>query len=229
MVAIALAAKRNVKKKTDDLIDVWQPPLPNIGKVEVIYSYDTVDGTKKEHFEIERYKSLVIRPTITYKGTVYRFKRLLINDIRSAATPMLFLDENVSTVFITYVTLSDFDFGGVVEENISGKVSLENYLPQLGNVILGKKTIPRGIVYEGVIFEGASVNIFAFAFPVDLDKKDFKVEVDSVIFTLRLNRRNKIKYGDFRLCLFDVIKAQFGEGLPYLHSESFVELKPKGD
>lgn len=207
---------------------MWQPPLPNIGKVEVIYRYYIRGGKKEEHFEFERYKTLVIRPTITYEGTVFRFKDFLINEIPSTPTPMLFLDENVSTVLIAYVTLGSFEFGGVVEGNISGEISLENYLPQVGNVIFGEKTIPRGIVYEGVIFGGVSVNQLVFAFPLDLDKKDFKVELDSVIFTLRLNRSNKIEYGNFRLCLFDVIKAQFGEGLPFSYSESFVELKPKG-
>lgn len=207
---------------------MWQPPLPNIGKVEVIYSYYIRGGEIEEHFEIERYKSLVIRPTITYEGTRFRFKGLLINDNSSTPSPMLFLDENVSKVVITYVTLASFDFGGVVEGDIAGDVSLENYLPQLGNVILGEKTIPRGIVYKGLIFGGVSVKQQAFAFPLDLDKKDFKVELDSVIFTLRLNRSKKIEYGSFRLCLFDVIKAQFGEGLPFSYSDSFVELKPKG-
>lgn len=207
---------------------MWQPPLPNIGKVEVIYSYYIGGGEKEEHFEIERYKTLVIRPTITYEGTIFRFTGLFINDNSSTPSPMLFLDENVSKVVITYVIFSSFDFGGVVEGDISGGISLENYLPQLGNVILGQKTIPRGNVYEGVIFKGVSFNELFFAFPLDLDKKDFKVELDSVIFTLRLNRSKKIEYDNFRLCLFDVIKAQFGEGLPFSYSDSFVELKPKG-
>ena len=207
---------------------MWQPPLPNIGKVEVIYRYYIRGGKKEEHFEFERYKTLVIRPTITYEGTIFRFKDFLINEIPSTPTPMLFLDENVSMVLIDYVTLGSSEFGGVIEGDISGEISLENYLPQVGNVIFGVNSIPRTIAYRGVIFEGASFNYTVFAFPVDLDKKDFKIEVDSVIFTLRLNRSNKIEYGDFRLCLFDVIKAQFGEGLPFSYSDSFVELKPKG-
>ena len=33
---------------------------------------------------------------------------------------------------------------------------------------------------------------------------------------------------EISFCLFDVIKAQFGEGLPESYSESYVELKPKG-
>ena len=51
---------------------MWQPPLPNIGKVKVIYRY-LISGVKVEQFEIERYKTLVIRPILTYEGTRCRF------------------------------------------------------------------------------------------------------------------------------------------------------------
>lgn len=224
---IVLAAKRNVKKKTDDLIDVWEPPLHNIGKVKVIYRYNMSYG-KEEHFEIERYKTLIIRPTIKYEGKECRFSDLFINDVRSTPTPMLFLDENVSTVDINYVVYDSLEFGAVIDENISGGISFENYLPQLGIGVFNYKSIPRGIFYAGVIFEGIQVEERVFAFPVDLDKKEFKVELNSVLFTLRLNRSKKIKIGNFRVCFFDTIKAEFGEGLLAPFSESFVELKPKG-
>ena len=207
---------------------MWQPPLPNSGKVEVIYNYLIVNG-KEVHFEIERYKTLVIRPILTYEGTRCRFIRLSINGVSSTPTPMLFLDENVSNVTITYVVLDSSEFGAVVDGIIPLGLSLENYLPQLGSAILGYKSIPRGTVYAGVIIEGTSFDQSVFAFPVDLDKNEFKVELNSVIFTLRLNRSNKIKFGEFNVCLFDVIKAEFGEGLPQSVSDSFVELKPKGE
>ena len=94
--------------------------------------------------------------------------------------------------------------------------------------ILGYKSIPRGTYYKGVIFEGMSSENPIFAYPVDLDKNEFKMELNSVLFTLRLNRSDKIKIGEFNVCLFDIIKGEFGEGLPQSYSESFVELRPKG-
>ena len=206
---------------------MWQPPLPNIGKVKVIYRY-LISGVKVEQFEIERYKTLVIRPILTYEGTRCRFISLSINDVSSTPTPMLFLDENVSNVTITYFVFDSSDFGAVIDEITSVGISLKNYLPQLGAPMLDYKSIPRGTIYNGVILEGTSFDQSVFAFPVDLDKNEFKVELNSVIFTLRLNRSNKIKTGEFYVCLFDVIKAEFGEGLQQSYSESFVELKPKG-
>ena len=206
---------------------MWQPPLPNNGKVKLIYRY-SISDVKVEQFEIERYKTLVIRPTLSYQGIACRFLSLYIDNKRTNPTPMLFLDENVSVVVINYGVLDSLDLGFVIDEIISAGISLENYLPQLSFPIIDYKTIPRGIVYNGVIFEGTSFDQPVFAFPVDLDKNEFKTELDSVIFTLRLNRSNKIKIGEFNVCLFNVIKAEFGEGLQQLYSESFVELKPKG-
>ncbi len=204
---------------------MWQPPLPNIGKVEVIYSFNR----EQEHFEIERYKSITIRPICIYNGIQYRFKSLVINGAGSDPTPMLFLGKNVYKVIINYVVLDTTEFGFVVDEVISAGISFENYLPQLCVPITGYKTIPRCTVYTGAIFEGMQFDTYVIAFPVDLDKNEFKVELNSVIFTLRLNRSKKIKLEDFRICTFDVIKAEFGEGLQQSFSESFVELKPKGE
>ena len=207
---------------------MWQPPLPNIGKVKVIYRY-SISGVKVEQFEIERYKTLVIRPTLLYHGIQCRFYGLYIDGVSFNPTPMLFLDENISEVEINYIFLNSKQFGAVIDEITSVGISLENYLPQVASSTFKYNSIPRGTVYAGVIFEGTSFDQSVFAFPVDLDKNEFKMELDSVIFTLRLNRSNKIKTGEFNFCLFDVIKAEFGEGLQQSYSDSFVELKPKGE
>ena len=206
---------------------MWQPPLPNNGKVKVRYAYH---HDKPEDFEIERYKTLVIKPTHLYEGTQFRFYNLIINGVSSTPTPMLFLDENVSEVVIHYTLLDMGEFGVIIDMIKSTGIWLKNYLPQVGFVLPYYKSIPRGTFYKGVILEGTSFDIPVFVFPVDLDKNEFKVELNSVIYTLRLNRYSRIEDDEtFRFCLFDLIKAQFGEGLPPLHSESYIELKPKGD
>lgn len=207
---------------------MWQPPLPNNGKVKVRYRYAS-SRVEVENFEIEHYKTLVIRPIRMYQGIQFRFLSLYIDNKVTNPTPMLFLDENVSEVVINYGVLDSLDFGSVIDEIISAGISLENYLPQLSFPIINYKTIPRGTIYEGVIFNGISSDLTVFAFPVDLDKNEFKMELNSVIFTLRLNRSKKIKENDLSFCLFDLIKAEFGEGLPHSYSELSVELKPKGD
>ena len=206
---------------------MWQPPLPNNGKVKVRYAFY---GEKPEDFEIERYKTLVIRPIRTYQGTQWRFLSLFIDNVLTNPTPMLFLDENVSEVVINYALFDFIDFGLIIDSIKSTGIWLKNYLPQVGFAPPNYKSIPRGTFYKGIILNGTSFDIPVFVFPVDLDKNEFKVELNSVIYTLRLNRSNRIENDkNFRFCLFDLIKAQFGEGLPSLHSESYVELKPKGD
>ena len=207
---------------------MWQPPLPNNGKVKVRYRYSLYD-VNVEDFEIERYRTLVIRPITSYQGTRCRFRSLYIDDALANPTPMLFLDENVSKVVIEYVVLDYYEFGAVVDEITSVGLSLENYLPQVTLSVLTYNSIPRGTIYAGVIFEGTTFNQPVFAFPVDLDKNEFKMELNSVIYTLRLNRSKKIENNGVSFCLFDVIKGEFGEGLPESYSESFVELKPKGE
>ena len=213
------------KKKTDDLIDVWQPPLPNNGKVKVIYAYY---HNEPEDFEIERYKTLVISPIRKYHGMQWRFSEFYIDNVPTKPTPMLFLDENVSEVVIFYTLLDLGEFGAVIDMIKSDGIWLKNYLPQVASVGFNYKSIPRGTIYKGFIVEGTSFDMRVFVFPVDLDKNEFKVELNFVIYTLRLNRSNLSERGKFRYCFFDLIKAQFGEGLSSLHSESYVELKPKG-
>lgn len=210
---------------------MWQPPLPNNGKVKVIYRYLIPgESIELEDFEIERYKTLVIRPIRVYQGTQWRFLGLFIDNVLTNPTPMLFLDENVSEVVINYALLDLAEFGVIVDMIKSTGIWLKNYLPQVGFVNPDCKTIPRGTFYNGIILEGTSFDIPVFVFPVDLDKNEFKVELNSVIYTFKLNRYNRIEnVEEFRFCLFNLIKAQFGEGLSPLHSESYVELKPKGD
>ena len=204
---------------------MWQPPLPNNGKVKVRYAYY---HDKPEDFEIERYKTLVISPIRDYQGTRWRFLGLFIDNVPTNPTPMLFLDENISEVVIHYTPLDFAEFGAIIDMIKSGGIWLKNYLPQVASVGFNYKSIPRGTIYKGFIVEGTSFDMRVFVFPVDLDKNEFKVELDSVIYTLRLNRYNTSERGKFRYCFFDLIKAQFGEGLPPLYSESYVELKRKG-
>lgn len=223
MAANVLAAKRNVKKKTDDLLKVWFPPLPNKDKVEVIISLhgDYI-------FYYDRYTTLDIAANI---GDSY-LNYMYINGNKVVATPKLYLDDNINGVYIHYISgdLSKIFYWRVLISN--GTTSFIDYLPQVGHIGLeiDKYSFPRGYEYEGIRIGKDLIWQSVFAYPVDLFKEDFEIWRNGIKYTVRLNLDNTQKIGEFTWAYFTIVKAEFyGELLPSEWKGDFIELKPKGD
>lgn len=216
MVAIVPAAKRNVKK-TDE-IDIFVPALPK-GKVKVI-----IQARNENVLYYYRYSLLEISPVINDEFYLYS---MIIDGAVVTPTPLLFLDELISEVRLSYVSDSFGLFGGVVQQFYD--VELKDIIPQL-LPSLGYYSLPQMCVYKGVTLDGGKLDIIAAACPVDLDTTDFEVWRNGIKFTLSLNRSTTLIAGHYTVALFDIIKAEFyGKLLPAKYVDDYVELKPKGD
>lgn len=151
---------------------------------------------------------------------------MVINGNGVPPTPLLFLDELINEVQLSYIGDKLDLLGGVVQQ--FGDISLNNLMPQLitgGGLI----SFPQACRYKGVKAGALKVNIKLVACPVDLDEVDFEIWKNGVKFTVRVNRNRTVKYGGITIALFDIIKAEFyGKLLPSKYVDDYVELKPKG-
>lgn len=199
---------------------MWQPPLPNNGKVKVTISIMNNDTV----YFLDHYHTLNIEPIVEYNGNKYFLTYIIVNGKQAIITPKLYLDEYIDYVIVGY---DEYTIGGVLD-SISG-VSFANYLPQVGQIFTNF-SFPRASIYKGIKFGQVNLDAEVFAFPVDLDKEDFEVWFNGVKYTLHLNRNNKVDNDGIIFSLFDIIKAEFyGELLPAEQIDDYVELKPKGD
>lgn len=222
MVAIALAAKRNVKKKTDDILNVWYPPLPNNGKVKVTI----MAGDTETVYFLDHYHTLNIEPFVEYNGNKNYLAGMSVNDEYVISTPKLYLDDHINDVVLYYVEITSNQIGFVVESLFGD--SFTNYLPQFGTLFFDY-SFPRASIYKGIKFGQTILDKEVFAFPIDLDKEDFEMWNNGIKFTLHLNRDNKLVNKHEVLTFFDIVKAEFyGELLPPEEIDDYVELKPKG-
>lgn len=138
-----------------------------------------------------------------------------INGKNFIPTPVLFLDEGIDEVSLTYLN-DTFDlFGGVIRQ--FRDLPLNNLMPQLltaGSLV----SYPRGCYYKGVKVGDNKLDKKFFACPIDLDTTDFEVWHKGIKFTLRMNINSTIKYGGYTFALFDIIKADFyGKLLPAIY------------
>ena len=220
---IVRVVKRNVKKKTDDLINVWQPPLPNNGEVRVNISV----GDTTTFYFLDYYNLLNIEPFVERDGNKYYLTGMLVNGIYIICTPKLYLDKYIKVVALVYKEIIPDDVGLVLER--LGDMSFRNYLPQFGDLSF-YYSFPRTNIYKGIKFGEEILDGNMTAFPVDLDKEDFEVWKNGIKFTLHLNRDNKVEEDGVAYSLFDIIKAEFyGQLLPAEQIDDYIELKPKGD
>ena len=201
---------------------MWQPPLPNNGKVKVTMM---ADDTETVYF-IDHYHTLNIEPFVEYNGNKNYLIGMFVNEEPIISTPKLYLDNHINDVVLYYVDLTRYPLGFVVES--LSDVSFTNYLPQFGTLLFDY-SFPRASIYKGIKFGQTILGKESFAFPVDLDKEDFDVWVNGIKLTLHLNRDNKLVNKHEVLTFFDIIKAEFyGELLPAERIDDYVELKPKG-
>ena len=200
---------------------MWQPPLPNKGKVRVTI-FTGITDTKF----FDTYDTLDISPIID--GTRF-LSKLYINGNAVIPMPKLYLDEYITDVLLDYATLDSVDiFGFVIEGNKD--ISLENYLPQLTANHSNFNSFPRAFIYKGIKLGMISIPQEVLAYPVDLDKEDLVIWKNGIKFTGRLNRDRKFDLGNFTAVRFDFIKAEFyGELLPAEKIDDYIELKPKGE
>ena len=222
MVAIVLAAKRNVKKKTDDLIDVWQAPLPNNGKVKVTID---VEGADTDYF-FDHYQTLNIDPFVEYNGNKYYLVYMGVNGEQIIGTPKLYLDKYINEIFIVYFP-NGADISGLVLLGLDD-ISLKDYFPIVGNIPYSE-SFPRGQLYKGLKIGEVTDSQTLFAFPVDLYKEDFEIWNNGIKYTVRLNLDDIETVDNYTWAYFDIIKAEFyGELLPAEQIDDYIELKPKG-
>ena len=209
-----------MSKKTDDILNVWFPPLPNNDKVKV-----TILPGSSATYYFDHYRTLNIEPFIEYNGNKHYLVAMFVNEEFVISTPKLYLDEHINDVVLYYYDLKN-NLLGVVES--IDNVSFTNYLPQFG-IGLEYVSFPRASNYKGIKFGQETLEADIYAFPVDLDKEDFEIWLNGIKLTLHLNRDNKVdKYGTV-VSLFDVIKAEFyGILLIAEEIDDYVELKPKG-
>lgn len=200
---------------------MWQPPLPNKGKVRV----DIFTGYSHIKF-FDTYDTLDISAVID-DGWV--LDKLYINGKAVTPVPKLYLDEYITDVVLDYMTLDSLDIFGFVIEAY-GDISFVNYLPQLAQKKSNFNSFPRAFIYKGIKFGTISVPQKVLTYSVDLDKEDLVIWKNGIKFTGRLNRDSKMELEGFTLVSFDFIKAEFyGELLPAEQIDDYVELKPKGD
>ena len=201
---------------------MWQPSLPNNGKVRVTIRAVGADTV----YFLDHYHTLNIEPFVEYNGTKCYLARTLVNGEDIICTPKLYLDKYINYVLLSYHKIIPDDLGFVLER--LGDMSFTNYLPQFGNLAF-VYSFPRFSNYKGIKFGEVTIDEDIMAFPLDLDKEDFEVWKNGIKFTLHLNRDNKVEDADFAYSLFDIIKAEFyGELLPPEHIDDYIELKPKG-
>ena len=201
---------------------MWQPSLPNNGKVKVTIN---ISDNETVYF-LDHYHTLNIEPFVEYNGNKNYLVGMFVNEEFVISTPKLYLDEHINEVVLYYYDLKNNPLGGVIE-SIDG-VSFTNYLPQFG-IGLEYISFPRASEYKGIKFGQETLEGDIYAFPVDLDKEDFDIDLGGVKLTLHLNRDNKVDNYREVVSLFDIIKAEFyGQLLIPEEIDDYVELKPKG-
>lgn len=227
---IVLVVKRNVKKKTDDLLNVWYPPLPNKGKVKI--TYDILGGIIEEIEETvifcDRYKTLDILPFNEIDGVTFYLGAMKINGKDVTPVSKLYLDEFINEVYLDYSIYDGIESLGRVLDTYR----FRNYIPQIGD-FLGDSSFPRGSFYKGYIFKNSVTDSHIFAFPVNLEEEDFEIYRNGIKFTAHINTSRKYPIdtptGTNYYYGFDIIKAEFyGELLPPEEIDDYVELKSEG-
>ena len=199
---------------------MWQPPLPNKGKVKVTIFRGVTDIKF-----FDTYDTLDISPVIY--GAWY-LTDMYINGKAVTPMPKLYLDEYITDVLLDYNTIDITVIFGFVIEGY-GDISFVNYLPQFAPANSNLNSFPRAFIYKGIKFGTISVPQKVLTYSVDLDKEDLVIWKNGIKFTGRLNRDNKFNVDGFTLVSFDFIKAEFyGELLPAEHIDDIIELKPKG-
>lgn len=196
--------------------------MPHKGKVKLVVK---IWGEQIVRY-LERYGTLNIAPIFEYNDKRGYLTDMTINDGGVTPIPILYLGERIDTVELFY-TVDVFDiFGGVVQQFFG--VNLNNLMPQLitrGDLV----SLPRGFIYKGVKLGDNKLDGKVVASPVNLDDVDFEIWQNGIKFTLRLNRNKTLTFDENEIALFDIIKAEFyGELLPAIYVDDYVELKPKG-
>ena len=200
---------------------MWQPPLPNKGKVRV----NIITGYSHIKF-FDTYDMLDISAVIDNEWVL---DTMYINGNAVTSMPKLYLDEYITDVVLEYMILNGSDIFGVVIEG-NKDISLENYLPQLTVNYRNFNSFPRAFIYKGIKLGMISIPQEVLTYPVDLDKEDLVIWENGIKFTGRLNRDRKFNLENFTAVSFDFIKAEFyGELLPAKFIDDYIELKPKGD
>lgn len=176
----------------------------------------------------DRYTTINIAANIGHSYLNYMY----INGNIVVATPKLYLDDNINSVYIEYISgdLSKIYYFEVLISD--GTTSFIDYLPQVGHIGYqpDKYSFPRGYEYECIRIGEDLIWQSVFAFPVDLDKEDFEVWRNGIKYTVRLNRNDTITRNNQTWALFDIIKAEFyGQLLPAEQIDDYIELKPKGE
>ena len=201
---------------------MWQPPLPNNGKVRVTIMM----GDTETVYFFTHYQTLNIELFIEHNGNKNYLVAMFVNEEFIISTPKLYLDEHINEVVLVYYDLKNDGLGYVLERLYD--VSFTGYLPQVGQLFISS-SFPRASIYKGIKLGQKTLDSEVFAFPVDLDKEDFEAEINGLKLTLHLNRDNKEVFDDEVQMYFDIIKAEFyGELLPAEHIDDYIELKPKG-
>ena len=200
---------------------MWQPSLPNNGKVKVTINAEEVETV----YFLDHYQTLNIDLFVEYNGNKYYLIYIDVNGEQIIGTPKLYLDNYINEIFIVYVQNGLEISGGVLLG--FDDISLKDYFPIVGTLPY-EMSFPRGQLYKGLKIGEVTGNFNVFAFPVDLDKDDFEIWNNGIKYTVRLNRDN-ISTGYYTWAFFDIIKAEFyGELLPAERIDDYVELKPKG-
>ena len=200
---------------------MWQPPLPNNGKVRVV-----INAGLSTIVFLDHYVTLNIAPFIESDNVKFYLDNMSVNGTNTVPVPKLYLDEYINYIELNYSN----DVTNFVPPVLAGirDISVENYLPQIGTSDI--ISFPRGRIYKGIKLGGFKIDSPVFAFPVDLDKEDFEIWKNGLKFTIRLNREFKLTEGFISAVYFDIIKAEFyGELLSPERIDDYVELKPKGD
>ena len=200
---------------------MWQPPLPNKGKVRV----EIITSDTDVKF-FDTYDTLDIAAVID--GAWY-LSDMYINGLLVTPVPKIYLDEYITDIILNYNPIDEFEiFGSVVESY--GDMSFVNYLPQLTDANFNFNSFPRAFIYKGIKLGTISVPKEVLTYPVDLDKEDLETWRNGIKFIGRLNRNKKFNLDGFTLVCFDFIKAEFyGELLPAEQIDDYIELKPKGE
>lgn len=86
---IVRVVKRNVKK-TDDLLNVWYPALPNKGKVRV-----EIQSNVSTTVFLDHYVTLNISLFIEFENNKLYLYRMIVNGNSTVLKPKLYLDEYV--------------------------------------------------------------------------------------------------------------------------------------
>ena len=200
---------------------MWQPPLPNKGKVKV-----TIFTGVTDFKFFDTYDTLDIAAVID--GAWY-LSNMYINGKAVTPMPKLYLDEYITDVLLDYAILEEVEIFGFVIESY-GHLSFVNYLPQLAPPDRNVNSFPRSFIYKGIKIGTTSIYQEVLTYSVDLDKEDLVIWKNGIKFTGRLNRDKKFNIDGFTVDSFDFIKAEFyGELLPPKIIDDYIELKPKGD